>query len=442
MFEGLDAAGRRRLDIVYGYILVDFSGPLPVVRDASVVRASSVVASGPPVFRDEAESLGLRARRSRIPLRDDLKFAVFPYTGGGVAVGDIDGDGWEDVLLPGAALGETRLFRNVAGRFEDITESSGFVDPDELAMGAVMGDLDGDGDLDVVVTHAYVPPALFRNDGSGRFEREPLPSGQDTLIEGSVTPTLADVDNDGDLDLYIAYHAPAAERVPETIFISVDGLQDRLWINDGTGQFTEESIERGLATRRWSFQGNFADFDEDGDVDIYQVNDFGRNTLFVNDGTGHFTDATLDWPGTEAFGFGMSSSWGDYDTDGDLDLYVSGLASGVQWYAQDPAVLKYYGASLKAGGWISSEQMSAVLADIAPYSKRLLTSGRRVRKAPYQGNFLLRREADRFDDVSEETDTYFAQWGWGAGFVDFQNDGRPDLYATDGFITSPLEDDL
>jgi len=177
-------------------------------------------------------------------------------------------------------------------------------------------------------------------------------------------------------------------------------------------------------------------------VDLYQVNDFGRNTLYENDGTGHFADRTRDWPGAEAFGFGMSAAWGDYDTDGDLDLYVAGLASGVQWYAHDPAVIKYYAASLKAGNHLDDDALEAVLDDVKPYAGRFGTKGRRVRMGPFQGNFLLRREAARYEDVSEQSDNYFAQWGWAAGFVDFQNDGRPDLHAMTGFITSPLQDDL
>jgi hypothetical protein len=442
MFEGRDVDGRRRLDVVYGYLLVDFSSALPVVQTAAMKRVSSVVSTGEPVFRDEAVERGLVGGRSRIPLRDDLKFSILPYLGGGLAVGDIDGDGWEDVLLAGAAQGETRLLRNVEGNFTDVTEVAGLRDVGELVMGAVLGDLDGDGDLDGVLTHAYTPPELLRNQGNGRFSLEPLPSGKTAQVEGSTTPTLADVDNDGDLDLYVAYHAPAMEEVPQTIFIGLNGQQDRLWINDGKGGFTDETLARGLESTRWGFQGSFADFDDDGDVDIYQVNDFGRNTLFVNDGSGHFHDGTGDWAGSEAFGFGMSAAWGDYDTDGDLDLYIAGLASGVQWYAHDPAVIKYYVASLKAGNHLSPEAMTAVMNDVKPYAGRFGTKGRRVRMGPFQGNFLLRHDEGGFADVSESSDTYFAQWGWGAGFVDFQNDGRPDLHAMTGFITSPMQDDL
>ena len=436
--EGKDSEGRFRQDALYARLRVDFSGALPVIRDVIEFSAHSLLPTVDLLFADEAVDRGLDFQRPEVALRSDLKFAVFTAVGGGMAVGDIDGDNWEDVFLVGSKPNTSRLFRNVEGYFLDITAHAGVADPEDNAMAAAMGDVDGDRDLDLVVTHAFAPPILYRNRGNATFAMERFPPLPGSKEEGATTPTFADVDNDGDLDLYIAYHAPASDHVPETLFIGLNGVQDRLYINDGTGHFREEAQIRGLKESRWSLQGVFADFDEDGDVDLYQVNDFGRNTLYLNDGTGHFEDGTLEWPGIEAFGFGMSGSWGDYDADGDLDLYVSGVASGIAWFVEEPDVRRFFLLNAKRSQYLSPGQVERIKQDLMPFTDGNLTDF----PMAFKGNHLLRREPNRFVDVGPQTGTNYALWSWGAGFIDFQNDGLADIYSTNGFITGQKADDL
>jgi hypothetical protein len=444
LVEGTDSNGKHRQDTFYARLRVNFAGPLPVVSDMSSFHGQSLLLTGVPTFTDEAKSYGLNYQPPETVLRDDLKYAVYNTMGGGVAVGDFNRDGWEDVYLVGSQPNTSRLFKNVKGSFEDITEKAGVANLERWAIGAAVGDVDRDGDLDIVVTHGFSPPTLFRNQGDATFVAKPFSQVPNLKDEGAATPTFADVDRDGDVDLFVAYYGPISTQVPDTIFMGLNGLQDRLYINDGTGHFTEEAQRRGLEESRWTFQSTFADFDEDGDDDLYQVNDFGRNTLYVNDGTGHFTDRTIG-SGTEAFGFGMSGCWGDYDADGKLDLYISGIASGVQWFAEEPDVLRFYLLNAKRSQYLAPAQIELISRDLEPYlgpGQSFFETLPEARRRYFQGNILLHREGDGFVDVSKETGTYYAEWSWGSGFVDFQNDGLPDVFATNGFITGKKADDL
>ena len=444
--EGIDAERKHRQDVIYIRLKVDFSQSITVVRDVISYTAHSLIRTGDVLFTEESVNRGLVFHPPEVEFRDDLKFSVFPAISGGVVVADLDGDGWEDVYLIGNKPNTSRLFQNVDGQFfKDVTKQSGLANLQDFAMSAVVGDVDSDLDLDIVVTHGFAPATLFRNQGDATFTNEPFAPISGQKEEGAVTPTLVDVDNDGDLDLYIAYYGPVSNYVPDTIFIGLNGVQDRLYINDGTGHFSEEARNRGLSESRWTFQGTFADLDEDGDVDLYQVNDFGRNTHYLNDGLGHFEDCTHNWLGTEAFGFGMSGCWGDFNADGNLDLYISGVASGIQWFAEHTDVIRFYLLNAKRSQYLPSAQVKRITQDLEPYmisAGDLLDSLPAIRQRYFKGNVLLRRNGNRFDNVSQQSGTEYAQWSWGSGFVDFQNDGLADIYATNGFITGDKSDDL
>ena len=444
--QGFDSTGRHRQDVSYARLNVDFTGPTGIIRDSSNYTAHSLIRTDDTLFVDESVERGLVFQPPDVPFRENLKFAPFTATGGGVAVADIDGDGWQDVYLIGSKPNTSRLFKNIgAGYFRDVTDKSGLANPQDLAMAATIGDVDGDTDLDIVVTHGFAPPTLFRNCGDAVFIGEPFQSIRGRKDEGATTPTFVDVDNDGDLDLYIPYYGPVSNAVPDTIYIGLNGLQDRLYINDGTGDFTEEAQSRGISESRWTFQGAFADFDEDGDADLYQINDFGRNTLYLNDGTGHFKDGTREWGGTEAFGFGMSGSWGDFNADGNLDMYVAGIASGVQWFAEHPDVMRYYLLNAKRSRYLPPAQVERITAELEPYmisADNLLNTFADIRQRYFQGNVLLRRNGDEFDNLSHQSGTEYGEWAWGSGFVDFQNDGFVDLYTTNGFISGENDNDL
>jgi hypothetical protein len=159
-----------------------------------------------------------------------------------------------------------------------------------------------------------------------------------------------------------------------------------------------------------SYQSTWADYDRDGDPDLYVANDFSPNVLLRNDGTGKFTDVTQA-SNTADIGFGMGATWGDYDQDGRQDLYVSNMYS-------------------KAG-----QRITAQIPGIDP---RIVKMAR--------GNSLLRNIEGTFQHVSGMTQPSLtvehAGWSWGSQFADVNNDGTLDIFALSGYYTAPGEAEI
>ncbi len=254
--------------------------------------------------------------------------------GSGVAVGDVDGDGWADIYF--AHLdGPNVLYRNLGGwTFEDVTDSAGVAASGRPSTGATLVDLDGDGDLDLLVTAMGGPNAAFFNDGSGHFTEITEEAGLAARM-GSTTMALADVDGDGDLDLYVGNYKkrsvtdiyPPQRRifertvvregdtfniVPEfqdhyTVKIEDDRVvrleyaePDLFYLNDGAGRFTPVSFTDGAfldedgqpldsAPDNWALTVRFQDINGDGAPDLYVCNDFeSPDHVWLGDGTGRF----------------------------------------------------------------------------------------------------------------------------------------------------------
>jgi len=235
-----------------------------------------------------------------------------------VAWGDFDGDGWEDLLLGGE-----RVFRNSRGeRFVEVTKSLGL--DGNAGAGGLWADVDNDGMTDLFVAGARGPSSdrLYLNRSEGMTMTESFPG--DTLpTEGAA---FCDFDRDGRLDLYLAKYESSGSRG--------QGLPDLLLRNSGRGLFVNESQNRGITT-----QGNMAgrgvccsDFDGDGDSDILVSNyRLHPNFLWENDGGGFFHEAAcqLGVKGTEDngwWGHSIGSASGDFDNDGDMDLFTANLA--------------------------------------------------------------------------------------------------------------------
>ncbi len=180
--------------------------------------------------------------------------------------------------------------------------------------------------------------------------------------------------------------------------------------NEGGGAFSVVEDPGPLKMFKNTYQTTWADIDGDGDQDAYVANDFAPNHLIRNDGSGVFVDITAE-TATADLGFGMGASWGDYDEDGDQDLYVSNMFS-------------------KAGTRITEQ-----LADLDP---RFASMAR--------GNSLFANGPSEWEKVSGYEKPKLlverAGWGWGSQFVDVDNDGYLDLYALSGYYTAPPEVEL
>jgi len=180
----------------------------------------------------------------------------------------------------------------------------------------------------------------------------------------------------------------------------------------------------------------WGDFNDDGYPDLYVVNDFGRKTLYRNNGNGTFKDITVK-SNTLAYGAGMSASYVDYDNDGKFDFYVTHIRSEHAWYAEAPTVKRYMLRSLTEGTWKT---------DMPLYFEIMRQSGLgfvSVFQQMASGNTLLRNKGDgTFEDVTQKANANPPGWFWGACFADFDNDGWQDVYAANGWVYNGKDSEI
>jgi len=326
--------------------------------------------------------------------------------GGGGAFLDYDQDGLLDIFLVNSGChrfsgecvaGRNALFRQKAGGvFEDVTEAAG-VAGEGYGMGVAVGDINNDGYPDLYVTQ-YGPNRLYRNNGDGTFTDITAESGAGDPL-WSVSAAFFDYNRDGLLDLFVGNYLEwnydsntyCGDRMAgHRSYCHPDlfpGLPNRLYRNDGDGTFTDVSREAGIEAEVGKALGVVAfDYNRDGWLDLYVANDAIRNFLFHNNGDGTFTEVGLF---TEvAYGVtgkpesGMGTDAGDFDGDGWPDLVVTNI--------------------------------------------------------DYESNNLLRNNHDEtFNDVTIRTNLGGVAMlfsGFGVRFVDFDNDGYPDLFVLNGHV--------
>ena len=342
------------------------------------------------------------------------------YGHNGVAVGDIDGDGFDDLYVCQPAGLPNRLYRNRGdGTFEDVTEPSGLGILENTAC-ALFADFINDGRQDLVVVRSD-GPVLFLNEGNGKFRRHPDAFRFAKPPQGTFTgAAVADYDRDGWLDiyfcLYLYYQGTDQYKYPLPYFDANNGPPNFLMRNQRDGTFLDVTEKSGLNQNntRYSFCCAWNDYDRDGWPDLYVVNDFGRKNLYHNNGDGTFTDVA-DRAGVEDVGAGMSLSWLDYDNDGADDLYVANM-----WTA--------------AGQRISAQE---------DFQKGAPDTVRSLYRKHSMGNSLFRgtRAAAGFQNAAN-AGVEMGRWSWSSDAWDFDHDGYPDLYITNGMVSGPAQADL
>jgi enediyne biosynthesis protein E4 len=320
---------------------------------------------------------------------DAGKKYIFGHAASG-AFADFDQDGDLDLLV-GAEIEKFALFENQGNAtFRDATAGSGLSTvgtSTAVHQGFALGDYDGDGDLDVYVSNDGYNH-LLRNDGNMSFTDVAKTAGVEGRYSWSVGSSWGDYDGDGDLDLYVGNYIKRP-----SVFPTHRGFANELYRNDGNGTFTEVTSSAGL-TRAGSTPGTtlvtaFTDFDDDGDLDLMDCNDFGNqvisNQLYQNDGTGNFTEVSKQY-GANVRLYCMGIAVGDFDRDLDLDYYYTSIGRS--------AFLENRGAS----GFrevVANFDVEIAQDDCIPTQKRA---------------------------------------NWGTAFFDFDHDGWEDLFVAGGWL--------
>ncbi len=401
----------------------------PQLMRWETVRLEQVqLATDRPLFEEVTESVlgmttgyqeqvlrGLDYWSQRLTGLDDMHI----YGHHGMAVGDVNGDGLEDLYVCDSGGLPNRLFvQQPDGTVRDVAEAYG-VDWLESTTSALLIDLDNDGDQDLVAA-TIAALLIAENTGRGTFRIRDALAG----IPEAHTMCAADYDNDGDLDIYVTNYGPAGSSagsrgfeasVPIPYNDANNGGRNLLLANEGAFRFRDVTSQVGLDhnNRRWSFAAAWEDYDQDGDMDLYVANDFGRNNLYRND-SGRFRDVAAK-AGVEDVAGGMSATWGDSNQDGRMDIYVGNMFSA-------------------AGRRVTYQRQFT-----AAHSRNRAQAIQRMAR----GNTLFVATPDgNFQDASDAAGVTMGRWAWGSKFLDIDNDGRQDLIVANGYFTSEKTDDL
>ncbi len=323
----------------------------------------------------------------------------------GLAIGDVNGDQLDDLYVcQSGGMPNRLLVQNPDGTVTDVAAEAG-VDFLDLSRSALLVDFDRDGDQDLVFSSSS-KVIFLENQTVGSATKFTI---RETVQTGAEIFSLAaaDYDQDGDIDLYTCGYTKSfvvagqstALGMPIPYHDANNGGVSKLLRNEIQGKtwrFEDVTAEAGLDqnNNRFSLAASWEDYDNDGDLDLYVANDFGRNYLFRND-RGHFVDIAAE-AGVEDLSAGMSVAWTDYDHDGWMDLYVSNMFSA-------------------AGNRIAYQRK---------FQAKVSSDERAQFQRHARGNTLFRNTGDgSFEDVSLSAAVTMGRWAWSSNFLDINNDG-------------------
>ena len=371
--------------------------------------------------------------------------------GSGVAIGDVDGDGLPDLYV--ARLSEPNvLYRNEGRwRFSDVTEEAGVALSRVLSTGAALVDIDGDADLDLLVTMLKGPGAVLLNDGTGRFTDATAESGLSSSYSGT-TLAAADVDGDHDLDLYVARYKriaiadslPAPAITWEQVMLDTTyavrpefanhfefqqrgsnmlrlelAEPDGLYLNDGQGRFEQVSWTGGAfldaegdpltaPPKDWALTARFYDVNADGHVDLYVCNDFeSSDALWLGRGNGTFQLAAPEVL-RKTSNATMSVDFADIDRDGHVDMFLTDMLSVDHARRQRQRNTRI--------------PIPIAIGDL------------QSRPQEMQNTLFVGRGDGTFAEIANLAGVAASDWSWSTSFLDVDLDGFEDILITTGHV--------
>ena len=374
-------------------------------------------------FEDRRQASGITfVNRSVDDAGKNYKLVHYDH-GSGLCTADVDGDTQSDLYFL-TQLGTNELWKNAGnGRFVDMTATAGLTIPDAIAVGCAFADIDNDGDPDLFVTTVRHGNHLFENLGAGKFQDITTTAGL-SYNGHSAGALFFDYDRDGRLDLFVANVGVFTTDVrgPGGYYV---GLSDaflghlhperaelsRLYRNLGNNRFQDVTQAVGLSGGSWSGDATVLDANADGFPDLYILNMQGPDHLWINERGARFRDQTAAYFPRTPWG-GMGANVFDADGDGRLDLFVTSMHSDM-W------------VDLAPGDWKDEARKS----DPAKMPTRLIPE---ATSSLIFGNALFANRGEgRFEEISDSAgvETY---WPWGPSVGDFNADGWPDLFVTAG----------
>ena len=349
---------------------------------------------------------------------------IYFYNGGGVGIGDINNDGLEDVFFAGNQA-KSRLYLNQGDlKFKDITTAAGLM-TDRWCTGVSLVDINTDGYLDIYISVAGSPYSeqranlLFINHGNQTFTEQARSYG---IADTAYTTQSAffDYDRDGDLDLYLLNHANERESLNTPLPRKVDGEAantDKLYRNNGDGTFSDVSVEAGIVFEGYGLGVSISDIDLDGWQDLYISNDFISNDLlYLNNRDGTFNNVIADAISEQTYN-GMGNDVADFNNDGLPDIVA------LDMLPPDPVREKTMAGSMTYDKYQVILEMG--------YEPQFMRNTLQLN----QGNM-------RFAEIGRFAGIHRTDWSWAPLLADFDNDGRKDLFITNGYLRDITDKDF